>query len=212
MAKVSHGERTSESRSESKVRGEELTSWLVRYGYCRGAFPMTDEGGRIQWYQPRKRAILPIEGMRLSRSMRRFLSRRPFDVTFDSCFERVMRECRRPEANWINEDLIRVYTQIHMEGWGHSVECWRDAELVGGLYGIVIGGCFCAESMFHRATNASKVALYSAVERCRDLGFIMFDVQVLSPHLASLGAIEIDHAEYMCRLAKALAVSTPWSR
>ncbi len=134
-----------------------------------------------------------------------------FRITFDAAFEQVMRACLRPEDNWISEEFIRVYTQIHFEGWGHSVEVWRQGELVGGLYGIALGSCFCAESMFHRATNASKVALWAMVERCRELGFTIFDAQVMNPHLESLGAISVPHADYMEMLQGALGKTTAWS-
>jgi len=111
-----------------------------------------------------------------------------------------------------SEDLIRVYTQIHQEGWGHCSEVWHEKHLVGGVYGIVLGSCFCAESMFHRQTNASKIALWALVERCRNLGFTIFDAQIMNPHLQSLGAFNVSHGEYMKRLAQALQNKTAWSR
>src|ERR1044072_9067564 len=127
--------------------GDELTPWLIRYAYEQGAFPMTMEDDEVEWFQPIDRALIPIEGIHLSRTMRSLIRRLsspepPFHVTFDSAFEQVMRCCLRPDENWISEDFIRVYTQIHLEGWGHSAEVWRGDQLVGGLYGIAIGGCF----------------------------------------------------------------------
>src|SRR5690606_25279857 len=130
---------------------------------------------------------------------------------FDTQFEQVVRGCFRPEDNWLSEHLVRVYTQTFHEGWGHCAEVWDDANLVGGIYGLALGSCFSAESMFHRRTNASKIALWAMVERCRELGFTMFDAQVMNPHLASLGAYEISHSQYLRRLQRALCHSTPWS-
>jgi len=189
----------------------ELTPWLIRYAYEEGAFPMTMEDGEVEWFQPRHRALFPIEGIHVSRSLQKTIDRGVFEIKFDTSFEAVMRNCLRPEGNWISEDFIRVYTVIHHEGWGHCAECWQDGELVGGVYGIAIGACFCAESMFHRRTNASKVALWAMVEKCRELGFMIFDAQIMNPHLKSLGAYEIPHLEYMEKLQDALRISTAWS-
>ncbi len=215
----------------------ELTPWLIRYAYSQGAFPMADEEGEIEWFQPVERALFPIEGIHVSRSLSKVLMRQvidpfseppheprttthetPFTISFDATFEQVMRSCLRPRDNWISEELIRAYTQIHHEGWGHSVEVWAPGSnefegdlLVGGLYGIALGSCFCAESMFHRTTNASKVALWAMVEKCRSLGFTIFDAQIMNPHLASLGAFPIPHDQYMEKLHTALSESTTWS-
>lgn len=205
------------------MRGDELTPWLIRYAYSEGAFPMTMEDGSVEWFQPVNRALFPMEGIYVSRSMQRVLKKVSFlpsrsttddprfTVTFDTAFEEVMRSCLRPCDNWISEDFIRVYTQIHIEGWAHSVEVWHKGELAGGLYGIALGSCFCAESMFHRVTNASKVALWAMVEKCRSLGFTIFDAQVMNPHLKSLGAFPMPHKRYMEMLKRALLESTSWS-
>jgi len=172
---------------------------------------MTMEDGSVQWFQPRRRALFPIEGIHVSRSLRKVIDRGEFEIRFDTCFEQVMRSCLRPDGNWISEDFIRVYTLIHHEGWGHCGECWVDGVLVGGIYGIALGSCFCAESMFHRRTNGSKVALWAMVEKCRELGFTIFDAQIMNPHLRSLGAYEVTHNEYMGMLIKALRDKTAWS-
>jgi leucyl/phenylalanyl-tRNA--protein transferase len=209
------------------VTGEELTPWLIRYAYSQGAFPMTMDEGAVEWFQPVNRALFDLKGIHVSRSLSRVLQNvdvrdevplQPkavpscnFCVTFDRAFEEVMRGCLRPGDNWISEDFIRVYTQIHLEGWAHSVEVWQADQLAGGLYGIAIGSCFCAESMFHRATDASKVALWAMVKKCRSLGFTIFDAQVMNPHLASLGAHPIPHGEYMQMLQRALSEPTAWS-
>src|SRR4051812_18190937 len=147
---------TSWSGSRANPMGDqELTPWLIRYAYEQGAFPMTMEDGRIDWFQPWRRALFPIEGVHVSRSLAKIIRRGGFEIRFDTAFEQVMRCCLRPDDNWISEEFIRVYTQIHHEGWAHCGECWIDGELAGGVYGLAVGTCFCAESMFHRATNAS---------------------------------------------------------
>ena len=193
------------------MRGEELTPWLVRYAYERAVFPMTLEDGSVGWFQPRRRCLFPIEGIRVSRSLGKTIRREGFEVRFDTAYEEVMRGCMRPEDNWISEHFIRVYSHIHREGWGHSAECWRDGRLVGGVYGVAVGSCFCAESMFHRETDASKVALWAMVNKCRDLGFTVFDAQITNPHLESLGSFEVSHRTYLALLGDALKRKTPWS-
>ncbi len=193
------------------MNANRLTPDQIRYGYEQGAFPMGEPSGEINWYQPHVRAIFPISGIRVSRSLAKTLRKGTFEVRFDTSFESVMRSCLRPGDNWINEELIEVYTQIHREGWGHCSECWLDGELVGGVYGIAIGACFCAESMFHRKTDASKVALKALIDQCRSLGFGMFDAQIQNPHLASLGSEEISHRQYMKRLRELVGVKTAWS-
>lgn len=197
------------------MTGDELTPFLIRAAYEQGAFPMTADDGSIDWYQPRRRALLPIEGIRVSRSLAKTLRRGVFEVRFDTVFDAVMRGCLRPEENWISEPFFRAYGLIHREGWGHCAEAWLDGELVGGVYGIAIGGCFCAESMFHTATDASKVALWALVERCRQEGFALFDAQVMNEHLRSLGAYEVTHATYMNALESVLDARVgrgPWNQ
>jgi leucyl/phenylalanyl-tRNA--protein transferase len=193
------------------VRGDELTPWLIQYAYREGAFPMTMEDGEVEWFQPYHRALFPIDGVHVSHSLAKTIRKQTFEIRFDTSFEDVMRSCLRPEDNWISEEFIRCYTQVHREGWAHCGECWKDGELVGGVYGVAIGTCFCAESMFHKETNASKVALWAMVEKCRELGFTIFDAQIMNPHLRSLGAYEIPHEEYMKLLKMALAGATDWS-
>jgi len=172
---------------------------------------MTMDDGSVAWFQPKKRALFPIDGVHVSHSLAKCIRQKKFEVTFDKDFEGVMRGCLRPTDNWISDEFIQVYTQIHREGWAHSCECWSDGQLVGGLYGLALGTCFCAESMFHRHTNASKVALWSMVNKCKELGFSIFDAQIMNPHLKSLGAYEVSHREYMSSLASALDETTAWS-
>jgi leucyl/phenylalanyl-tRNA--protein transferase len=193
------------------VRGNELTPWLIRYAYEQGAFPMTMEDETVEWFQPHQRALFPIEGVKVSRSLRKTVNSGQYEVKFDTSFEQVMLGCLRPGDNWISEEFIRVYTQIHHQGWAHCSETWQDGELCGGVYGIVLGSCFCAESMFHRRTDASKVALWALVEKCRDLGFTIFDAQIMNPHLKSLGAFEMPNDLYLRQLRKAMKNQTPWS-
>jgi leucyl/phenylalanyl-tRNA--protein transferase len=169
-------------------------------------------GGPVGWWSPDPRGVLPLDAMVVHRSLRR--SARRYSVTVDAAFTAVMRACadqRRP-GGWIDEEFVRAYTQLHELGWAHSVEVWRteagdDGEraLVGGVYGVAIGGLFAGESMFHRATDASKVALLGLVERLRASGGELFDVQWCTPHLASLGVVEISRVEYGRRLREALA-------
>jgi leucyl/phenylalanyl-tRNA--protein transferase len=193
------------------MRGDELTPWILRYGYERGMFPMTVESGEVEWFQPRKRCLFPVEGIHVSRTLSKTIERGVFEIRFDTAFEDVMRCCLRPTDNWISEEFIRVYGQVHVEGWAHSCECWQDGELVGGVYGIALGSCFCAESMFHRVTDASKVALWAMIRRCHQLGFTIFDAQIMNPHLDSLGAYEVPHLAFEIMLSDALKRSTPWS-
>jgi len=188
-----------------------LTSELIRAAYGEGAFPMGEDDGTIEFYVSRVRAVFPIEGVRVSRSLAKTIRKGTFEVRFDTAFEAVMRACRRPKDNWINEEIIRAYTQVHREGWGHSAECWREGELVGGVYGLAVGTCFCAESMFHRETDASKVALWALVDKCRELGFTLFDAQIMNPHLASLGAYEMGIREYLAKFREGLKNPTEWS-
>jgi leucyl/phenylalanyl-tRNA--protein transferase len=172
---------------------------------------MTLEDGSVEWYQPRQRCLFPIEGIHVSRSLAKTIERGKFEIRFDTAFEQVMRGCLRPTDNWISEEFIRAYGQIHRQGWAHCSECWLDGELVGGAYGIALGTCFCAESMFHRVTDASKVALWALVRQCRELGFTIFDAQIMNPHLDSLGVFEVPHLAFEIMLSDALKRTTPWS-
>lgn len=172
---------------------------------------MASPNGEIQLYQSDPRAIFPLDGFHVSRSLARRIKRGEYRVTFDQDFEHVIRGCLRPFDNWLNEEIIQAFLMAHRLGWAHSAECWREGILVGGVYGIAVGGCFSAESMFHRATDASKVALHAMIARCGDLGFALFDAQVMNEHLRSLGAIEIDAAEFSKMQQSAHRVMTPWS-
>jgi leucyl/phenylalanyl-tRNA---protein transferase len=185
-----------------------LTPEGVELAYRHGIFPMADErSGEVLWFRPDPRAIIPLNGFHASRSLARTLRRGLFEIRVDTDFEGVMRGCAdRPEGTWISERFVEVYAALHRAGKAHSVEAWREGRLVGGTYGVALGGAFMAESMFHRETGASKVALALLVSRLREQGFILLDVQYVTPHLESLGAVEITRREYERRLEQALGL------
>jgi leucyl/phenylalanyl-tRNA--protein transferase len=195
------------------------TAELLIRAYTRGIFPMVDSRtGEIVWLSPDPRAILPLGGLRVSQSLARTLRRGVFEIRSDTCFERVMRACAesRPgrRGTWIDERLVAAYTELHQLGLAHSVEAWRDGQLVGGLYGVHVGAVFCGESMFSRpelgGTDASKVCLVRLVEWLVSGGFQLLDVQFQSPHLERLGCVEIAREEYLDRLARALQRFGTW--
>jgi len=185
--------------------GADLEPSTVLAAYRRGLFPMHLGSGELAWWSPNPRGVLPLDGLRVSRSLRQ--SMRRFTYTVDTRFEQVMRECAdaRRESGWITEEFVATYTRLHELGWAHSVEVWRDDALVGGLYGIEVGGLFAGESMFHRATDASKAALAVLVERLGAAGGErLLDVQWRTDHLATLGVVEIPRPQYLRRLRAAL--------
>jgi leucyl/phenylalanyl-tRNA--protein transferase len=182
-----------------------LTPELLALAYAEGYFPMPDpETGKLLWFNPDPRAVIPLDGFHVSHSLKRRLHKGDFKVTFDTAFIDVMRACADREETWITEEFVEAYTALHRMGKAHSVEVWEGKELVGGAYGVSIGGAFFAESKFHRARDASKVALYYLVERLKMRGFVLLEVQFLTPHLATLGAIEIPAIEYEKKLRAAL--------
>src|SRR4051812_21122883 len=178
----------------------ELTPALLERAYSVGCFPMPDERGVIGWYQPDPRAILPLDAFHASRSLQRKLKKNVFEITYDKDFLGVMRGCGSRKPTWINAEFLRAYGQLHRLGQAHSVEVWQAGKLVGGTYGVHLGGAFFAESKFHTVTDASKVALAKLVERLNLRGFALLEVQFLTPHLSQFGVIEIPHVEYMKRL------------
>jgi leucyl/phenylalanyl-tRNA--protein transferase len=185
--------------------GGDLAPGTVLGAYRHGIFPWPDAAGQLLWWSPDPRAILPLAGFHESRSLRRVRRHGRFHITCDRACGAVIRVCaERPEGTWITPDMIDAYTRLHALGWVHSVEAWAGDTLAGGVYGVAIGGFFAAESMFHRARDASKVALAALVERLQTRGFALLDVQVLTPHLASLGTVEVARDEYLERLAAAL--------
>ena len=189
---------------------EPLDPILVINAYAQGIFPMADHLGKIRWFAPDPRAILEHENLYVSRSLRATLRKRIYDVRIDTDFETVMRRCAEREDTWINKSFISTYTQLHYAGLAHSVEAWKDGELVGGLYGVSLGGAFMGESMFSRATDASKVCLVALVEHLKARGYVLHDVQFWTPHLASLGVTEIPRKHYERRLRAALRLECSW--
>jgi leucyl/phenylalanyl-tRNA---protein transferase len=189
---------------------EPLDPILVINAYTQGIFPMADHFGRIRWFAPDPRAILEHENLHVSHSLRATLRKRVYDVRMDTDFEMVMRRCAEREDTWINESFIATYTQLHYTGLAHCVEAWKNGELVGGLYGVALGGAFMGESMFSRATDASKVCLVALVEHLKARGFVLHDVQFWTPHLATLGMTEIPRKQYERRLRNALRLECTW--
>lgn len=190
--------------------GADLEPGTLLAAYRSGLFPMPAGRRRIAWFSPDPRAIIPLDGLRVSRSLRR--SCRRFDVRHDSQFTDVVLRCadpRRP-GGWITAAFVRAYTRLHELGWASSVECFDgDGALVGGLYGVRIERFFAGESMFHTVSDASKVALVALVDRLRAEGAVLLDVQWLTPHLESVGAVEIPRREYLRRLRDAVAAGGP---
>jgi leucyl/phenylalanyl-tRNA--protein transferase len=183
---------------------------LLLSAYCQGIFPMAMEPtGEIGWFSPDPRAVIPLDdGFHLPHGLRRALKKNRFTVTADREFENVMRACadRNKDGTWISEEIVASYCELHRLGFAHSVETRLDDKLVGGLYGVHIGGAFFGESMFHRETDASKIALVALVERLRDRGFLLLDTQWQTPHLERFGTREIPRREYLRRLKRAVAL------
>jgi leucyl/phenylalanyl-tRNA--protein transferase len=190
--------------------GGDLEPSTLVAAYRSGIFPMTLESapGVMVWWSPNPRGILPLDNLRVTKSMRQSAKR--YDVRIDTCFADVIRACSNPsrDSGWITAEFIDAYTTLHRLGWAHSVEVFdRAGHLAGGLYGVRINGLFAGESMFYRQRDASKVALMALVGRMRDTGLTLLDVQWQTKHLASLGAIEVPRGEYLALLADALAIA-----
>lgn len=189
----------------------QLTPDILLAAYCQALFPMADDDGQIYWYDPNPRAIIPLDAFHVPRRLARRVRSGEFEVRADTSFRAVMRACAEPRPDhlgtWISEEMLDAYAELHRLGFAHSVEAWRAGELVGGLYGVAIGGLFAGESMFSRATDASKVALVHLVERLRRGGFVLLNSQyVVGTHMLQFGTVEIPRAEYKRRLRQALAV------
>lgn len=195
----------------------EVTPDLLLRAYGAGVFPMAESRGsdRLYWLDPALRGILPLDsGFHLPRRLMRTTLSARFSVTADRDFPAVIRGCAEPAPGrtdtWINPEIERLFTELHHRGAAHSIETWQDGRLVGGLYGVDLGGAFFGESMFSRVTDASKVALVHLVARLRLCGFVLLDTQFLTAHLARFGAVEIPKAEYKRRLALALEAPAQW--
>ena len=180
---------------------------LLLRAYSIGVFPMSDsrDADEVFWVEPRRRAILPLEGFRMSRSLRRSIRGDMFRVTRDSAFAEVVRRCAERKETWINGQIEESFHELHRLGHAHSIECWRAEQLVGGLYGVKLGAAFFGESMFSLERDASKVALAWLVARLKAGGFRLLDCQFMTDHLRSLGAIEITQQDYVSLLSAALS-------
>lgn len=195
----------------------ELTPELIVRAYCAGIFPMAEdaEDDDVFWVSPDLRGIIPLDGFHLSASLRKAMRKSGFTIRFDSDWDGVIEGCasvgKDRSTTWINGTIRAIYGELFARGVAHTVEVWDGEDLVGGLYGLAIGGAFFGESMFHRRTNASKMALAHLVERLRAGGFVLLDTQFLTPHLASLGGIEIPREAYEEKLAAALELRGDWS-
>lgn len=190
--------------------GADLAPGTILTAYSSGYFPMPVNRSDIGWFHPNPRGILPLAELHVSRSMRRSLRR--YRTTINMAFDEVLVACADPSRpqGWIDKRIIRAYTQLHRMGWAHSIEVWDDDGLAGGLYGLAIGGLFAGESMFHRRTDASKVALVRLVELLREpTGNALLDVQWVTPHLSSLGARSITRLDYVRRLEQATRLELP---
>lgn len=173
--------------------------------YSSGYFPMADDtSGEVGWYSPDPRAIFELDGLRVPRSLSLTMKKKPFELFVNRAFEDVMRACAERNETWISEEIIQSYVELHRLGFAHSVECWKEQKLAGGLYGVAIQGAFFGESMFSRATDASKIALVCLVDRLKTRDFELLDTQFVTPHLSRFGAREIPRAEYLRRLKSAL--------
>jgi leucyl/phenylalanyl-tRNA--protein transferase len=189
--------------------GADLEPGTLVAAYRSGIFPWPDDAGRLLWWSPDPRAILPLDAFHESRSLRRVRHR--FGVTRDTAFADVMRGCATTHGpTWIVPAMFAAYVRLHELGWAHSIEVWQDGALVGGVYGVAVGGLFAAESMYHRARDASKVALAELVLHLAARRFGLLDVQLVTPHLASLGAVEIDRESYLARLARVRDLPVSW--
>ena len=181
------------------ARGADYSPETLIDAYGHGIFPWPYDDGEVYWWSPDPRAVIPMDGLKISRSLRQTLRRGTFRCTYDAEFGAVMRACAEPRdtGTWIMPDYMDGYQRLHDLGHAHSVEVWADHELVGGLYGVTVGAVFTGESMFHRRTDASKVALVALRDRLRDRGFGLLDAQLPTPHLMSMGAIAVPRRDYL---------------
>src|SRR5579871_3488547 len=193
-----------------------LSPELVLRAYAEGIFPMAErrDASELYWVSPEQRGIIPLDGFHVPTRLARTVKSDRLEVTTDVAFVDVMRACAEatPDRHnsWINDEIVRLYTALHATGYAHSVECWRDGALAGGLYGVSLGGAFFGESMFSRQRDASKVALVHLVARLKAGAYVLLDTQFLTPHLRQFGAIEIPREAYLARLREALTHQSYW--
>lgn len=192
----------------TKMTPPPLTTEILIRAYSMGVFPMAEaqDATDLFWLDPQQRGILPLDGFHISRSLAKRLRAQPFNITVDTAFARVVQGCAARPETWINDQIFALFCQLHHMGHAHTVEVWDGRNLVGGVYGLALGGVFCGESMFSTRTDASKIALAYLVDRLRMGGFALFDTQFTTAHLQSLGGVEISRAEYRRRLNAALSL------
>ncbi|MFY7827793.1 MAG: leucyl/phenylalanyl-tRNA--protein transferase [Flectobacillus sp.] len=187
---------------------DELTAEDLMYGYMNGIFPMADTDGSLYWYSPDPRAIIPIDTYKPSKSLRPILNKKLFEIHINRNFEAVMRHCAMPRngepETWISEEIIKAYCDLYKMGMAHSVEAYIGDRLVGGLYGVAIGGVYFGESMFYLEPNSSKVAFHYLIENLRKQGYELLDTQFINDNVKRYGAIEIPRADYLILLRKAI--------
>ena len=187
----------------------ELSWHQVLNGYSLGIFPMGEDDGSISWYETSPRAILPIElpnaGIHIPRSLSQVIKKNTFDIRIDTDFEQVINCCADRDSTWINKLIMDSYMELYRKGYAHSIEAWKDGELAGGLYGVEYNGAFFGESMFHKVSNASKAAVVKLYEILKRNNFILFDIQMMTPHFETFGAIEISKRSYLEILDRAMS-------
>jgi leucyl/phenylalanyl-tRNA---protein transferase len=189
-----------------------IPSELLVSAYTSGWFPMAVDDGEIRWYSPDPRGIIPLESFHVPSRLGRVIRAGTFQIELNRAFDAVIRACAKTDrrdddpGTWIDHEIIDSYVELHRLGFAHSVEAWQDGRLVGGLYGVALGGAFFGESMFHSKTDASKVALAALVEHLRARGFLLLDIQWVTPHLEQFGAVEIPRPTYLEMLEEAIAL------
>jgi leucyl/phenylalanyl-tRNA--protein transferase len=192
----------------SQYKYYDLKWFEVLKGYASGIFPMGDTDGSISWYETNPRAILPIElstsSLHISRSLHQVIKRNIFEIKIDTDFIHVIKSCADRENTWINELIVNSYNELFRRGYAHSIETWKDGELAGGLYGVAYRGAFFGESMFHLQSNASKAAVVKLYEILKRNGYILLDIQMMTPHFRQLGAVGISKRDYLRLLDKAM--------
>jgi leucyl/phenylalanyl-tRNA---protein transferase len=190
-----------------KIKIKTIPVDLLLTAYSTGYFPMADSlYGKIHWYSPDPRAVLPLDSFKISRSLKQTIKKNIFDISLNTAFESVIRNCANRNETWISEEIVQSYLELNKLGYAHSVECWHNNKLEGGLYGVALGGAFFGESMFSLMKDASKVALAALVERLNQNGFMLLDTQYTTPHLIKFGAIELSRTEYLEKLKFAKSI------
>ncbi len=177
---------------------------LVLDAYRHGVFPFYDEGHPVLWWCPDPRAVLPLDAVHVPRRLARRMRRAGYEIRIDTAFGDVMRACdaNRADGTWIHEAMIAAYEELHRRGHAHALEVWQEGRLVGGVYGVAVGGCFAAESMFHRVRDMSKLGLVHLARRLRERGFRLLDVQFLTPHLSRFGCVELPRETYLAEVRR----------